>query len=389
VNSKNNYLQIISSELERANSQRPIGILKKNSIKIKFIKINKKKNLIKKKKKILIIRLGGIGDVVMSIPSIKGLKSKYLSSHITFLTYNYNCIFLKKLKIINQVYSIEEFIIKKKFIDKKFDLVINLDNSLISSTVTKLVIGLEKRGFVLRKKNIFETTTKGALLLNKLYTNKNFRRRNKKHISKIFCRIAGVKYIHFDNKKDFKNLHFYKNEKLKLLFRQLKKNNNKIVAVHPGSNWKSKILNFKFYANIINSLIKKNVKIILLGGQLEQNIEKKIFKLIINKKNYINLVNKYNLDKLILILKNCNLLISNDTGTMHFTYLSNTKSINFFGPTSPLESGSMSKSSINIKSSNKSAPCFSSRCKCFKNFSKKCIDGIDEDKVIKLICKKI
>ena len=75
---------------------------------------------------------------------------------------------------------------------------------------------------------------------------------------------------------------------------------------------------------------------------------------------------------------------------MHFTYFTKTKGITFFGPTSPVESGSMNKNYINIKSNNKLAPCFSNKCTCFKkDKSKKCIDMINIDKVLKLIYRQI
>jgi len=388
MNSNQNLSRLLSLELKKISIFKPIGSLKKNEISADYIKNTQKigKN---KNKKILIIRTGGIGDVVMTIPAIKSLRFKYPKANISFLTYDYNISFLKKINLINSVYDVKNIFKKNSFFSKHYDLVVNLDNSLLSSLIIKIISGKNKKGLVYKKKNTFETSSKSAISLNKLYTNKLFRKKNKTHISQIFCEIIGVKFMNINVLSDIKSSSYNEILKLNFLFKKFDKD-KKIIAVHPGSNWNSKILDYKTYSKIINFLIDKGHNIIILGGKKEIIIEKKILKLIHNKKNYLNLVNKYQLDLLLLILKRSSLLIANDTGTMHFTYFTNTKAVIFFGPTSPKESGSMYKNCINIISNKKSAPCFSHKCKCFeKNSLNKCIDTIKIDKVLKLIYRQI
>ena len=72
-------------------------------------------------------------------------------------------------------------------------MIINLDNSLLSSLVAKVKESKYKKGLIFNK-NIFETSSKSAIYLNKLYSNKEFRKMNNKHISKIFCKIADVSF---------------------------------------------------------------------------------------------------------------------------------------------------------------------------------------------------
>ena len=388
MNSNQNLLRLLSFELKKISTFKPIGSLKKNKISINYIRITKKldKN---KDKKILIIRSGGIGDVLMTIPAIKSLRLKYPKANISFLTYDNNVSFLKKINLIDSVYDVKNVLKENFFLSKHYDLVVNLDNSILSSLIVKIVSSKDKKGLIYKKKNTFETSTKSAIFLNKLYTNKSFRKKNKIHLSQIFCEIIGVKFVNINILSDIRNSSYKDILKIKFFFKNFDEN-KKIIAVHPGSNWNSKILNYKTYSKIINYLISKDCNIIILGGSKEIIIEKKISKLISNKKNYLSLVNKYQLDLLPLILKTIILLITNDTGTMHFTYFSNTKAVIFFGPTSPKESGSMYKNCINILSNKKSAPCFSYKCSCFKkNSSNKCIDTINIDKVLKLIYRQI
>ena len=202
----------------------------------------------------------------MSLPSVKSLALKYPKAKISFLTYDYNILFLKKVKFIENVYDIKNILKKQIFQKTDFDLIINLDNSLLSSLVAKVIESKYKKGLIFYKKNIFETSSKSAIYLNKLYSNKKFRKINKQHISRIFCKIADVSFLDINISKDLKKFNHDEIYKIKNLLNKFPRH-NKIIAIHPGSNWNSKILDFKIYAKIINFLIHKNYNIIMLGSK--------------------------------------------------------------------------------------------------------------------------
>ncbi|MBI2659365.1 hypothetical protein HYX05_04690, partial [Candidatus Woesearchaeota archaeon] len=77
--------------------------------------------------KILIIKLGAIGDVIRTTSIITGLKFKYKNCRIDWVTKKESFDFLKNNNFIDNVYLIEKNT-KNEFKNKNYDLIISLDD---------------------------------------------------------------------------------------------------------------------------------------------------------------------------------------------------------------------------------------------------------------------
>jgi heptosyltransferase-2 len=75
-----------------------------------------------------------------------------------------------------------------------------------------------------------------------------------------------------------------------------------------------------------------------------------------------NLAGQTTLDELAARLRQCRLLLTNDTGTMHFAQLLGTPVIAIFGSTEPAATGPLSPASTVVRRHVECSPCFRRTC---------------------------
>ncbi len=84
------------------------------------------------------------------------------------------------------------------------------------------------------------------------------------------------------------------------------------------------------------SLKKPSHQLVFIGAASEAEYTKSITDSCVHS-NLLNLTGKTNLQELIALIKNAELMISNDTGPLHIAFACRTKAIGLFGPISPTQ----------------------------------------------------
>lgn len=106
---------------------------------------------------------------------------------------------------------------------------------------------------------------------------------------------------------------------------------NNLVAIAPGSIWKTKQWETNGFLLVAKELIAQNYTVFLLGS----NEDCSICNYISSRTNAINLAGKTNLAESLVLLKNSQLLITNDSSPTHLATLVNCPTITIYGPTIP------------------------------------------------------
>lgn len=346
----------------------------------------KKKDLPKKPKKILLIRLGNIGDAILTIPAIRELKRNFPKSKIFLLTspktagiYT-NFSYINKLITINLTLS--NLYNQLKILRKEnFDLVIDMENySRVTALFTyflkpKFSIGFDSERQ--HRASIFDLTTR--------YDNGD------KHEVDCFFDLIKPLNIKIKNKELEFNVKEdkYVNKLLKKY--NLSKKDLKII-IHPSNNkdWNIKRWPEERFASLIAQLIKKyKAKIILIGTKEDKEINNRV-KTLVNKQ-IIDLSGKLNIPQLAYLIKKCDLYIGNDTGPMHLSTAVQTPTIGIYGPVNLHKWGPYGKKHIGIKKEMLDCkPCFeiskiNKKCK----YPLPCEMVIRVKDVMKVIDKKI
>jgi ADP-heptose:LPS heptosyltransferase len=103
------------------------------------------------------------------------------------------------------------------------------------------------------------------------------------------------------------------------------------ILIHPFAGWKAKEWNFNKFVNLAQAL-SNNYKVSLLipSNSLKKDIEIEI-------KNYkIDTIETKSVQELITALKNCSLLIGNDSGPIHIASMLGKATYTIYGPSNPV-----------------------------------------------------
>jgi len=346
-------------------------------------KISVKKTIIPKNpKKILIFRLGALGDVLMTTPLLRAVREKYRKAEITYLTGKWPAKALTNNKNIDKIMTFDENIIFRKNIleimklvkkikKQKYDMCLVLDKSYLINMLF-LVAGIPVRIGFDRNGEGFANTH------NVPYKAEKYELDYYLDIVKLLgCKIKNKNMDIFTTKYD---RDFSEN------FFKFKSITDAVViapggAMNPGAVMLEKRWPMINYIKLIKKLPEKYV-IILLGGKEDKVVCKDVQDRIVNRKIF-NLAGKTSIQQTAEIIKKCKLVITHDSGTMHIAGATDAKLVAIFGPTSPKRFAP--KNAIIVESKLKGCPCYDAFGKYNKKIAKRCIESVSVEDVVKKI----
>lgn len=305
----------------------------------KFFFWRKKSKYNKKSiKKILVIKIWGIGSIILASPLFQNLKKEFPNSEIWFLTQDGlqniypNKFFnhIETIKLRGFLSAVKDFLnLVIKFRKEKFDLVIDLE---LASRYTALLSYLSGA----KTKAGFEVTGENK---DKLYDYTSVYRESK-HIVKIFLSSLEALGVNPEKFPISAPEIFSKDEQaLKLkLFDYGFNDKYIIININASELALERRLPLDTQAKIIR-YIQKNYQeylICLTGSKAEENYVNKFVHNYCSGIKAINLAGKLNLREFFCLIKNSALMISNDSGTAHIAASFNVPLIVFFGPETPV-----------------------------------------------------
>jgi len=262
-------------------------------------------------KKILIIRLSSIGDILLTTPLIRSMKKQNSYLQIDFLIKDEFSELVEHNPHLTGVYKYsKEASIKKKLINSlkanKYQLVIDLQNNNRSR---KIVYKLDRKTFQFRKSSL-----KKFLLVH-------FKINRMRKSSPIPVRYAKTAGISLDNE----GLEIFTNNiadsRLEL--------NEKYIGLCPGAKHFTKRWPIEYFVELGKKLESSGFRVTLFGGLNESEACEEIVKQL---SSAINLCNN-SLLQTAADMKMCKAIYTNDSGTMHLACAVNIPVIAFFGST--------------------------------------------------------
>lgn len=299
-------------------------------------------------KKILIIRLSAIGDVVNVLPALKALRKTYPSAHISWLVEDRAqdiifdnpdldnvIVFPRKkwqkgisnpLKFISTIY--EAFVFFKKLRKSSFDIVIDFHGNLKSGLMTLLSGKNLKLGF--NRKNCKEwnhifTNLHAPIIANRIH-------RIDKNLSLLKSINIDIGYIRPQislGTGDKEQISFFLKENLDV--------RKRLIVIHPGTSEFGEFKRWSTikYARLADMLIERlNVSILFTWGPSELKIVNEITSLM-KQEATISCKTK-SLKQLTEIIRQSSIFISGDTGPMHIASVLGKPIVAIFGPKDPI-----------------------------------------------------
>jgi lipopolysaccharide heptosyltransferase II len=265
-----------------------------------------------KLKKVLIVRLSSLGDILLSTPLIRALKEKYPQIEIDFLLkerYKDTLVqnpYLTKIYKYPNTNELSELIEKLKA--QNYDLILDLQNNFRSEKINSLFNVLKLKF----KKRDLEKILLVHLKINRL--------KNAPPIPVRYSKVLDEFQL------DDRGLDLFTNREPSTLF----KDNQKYIGFCPGSRHFTKMWPKEYYIQLGNILKKEKYNIVLFGGKEDIDICKKISSQI---QDSINLSNNDDILQTAADMKKCRAVVCNDSGLMHTACAEKVPVLAFFGST--------------------------------------------------------
>lgn len=280
-------------------------------------------------KRILIVRLDRIGDVLLSTPVIKALRDAYPDSYIAFMARPYARDIVEGNPYLNRVIIYDKAGAEKgifgnlKFINRlrkdKFDIAIIL-HPTARSHITAFLAGIPERIGYDRKC--------GFLLTKMIPHTKQYGLKHEIDYTLDILRYIGVepkdRSLYMPVKKGSE-------EKIRKIFAEngMKEIDN-VVVINPGASCPSKRWRPANFVRVADVLAERyNVKIVIICDDKDKPISDAVSSSM--KRPCVNLSGQTSVADLASVLRRAKIFISNDSGPVHIACAVGTPVVAIFG----------------------------------------------------------
>jgi heptosyltransferase-2 len=248
-------------------------------------------------KKILIIKLGAIGDVIRTTPLLHKLKEVYPDAEITWLTHTPEVVPSVVDKIIS--FTLSNVI---PLLAERFDIVYNLDKDMEACAIAVMIQADIKDGFTLKAGRCVPLNEKAEhKWLTGIFDDLN-RENTKSYPAEIF-EICGFEFNHERYIMDTPPQ-----------FRWDIKEKRPLVGLNTGcgSRWTTRLWDFEKWAALIDKLKKRGYGVLLLGGPNEDEKNRRL-----SEETGVSYLGHFPLNKFFSLLNQCDLIVTGVTMALH------------------------------------------------------------------------
>ncbi len=293
---------------------------------------NLKGHLHEKPKKILAIRLWGLGSAVLNVPALYAIKQCYPDSTLTVLEGSrihgvFGCYgFIDEIYTMNVTAPGMAKFILKHF--KRFDLVIDFEEYFLSTAIIAFLTGGGTAGFDKRiPAKFFDSKVRFNDRQYVVETYLDILRHTgcKQKPGKLIYPEFSSKAIEEMNSK-LTSLGFAPDSRPLVGF-----------CIGAAESTRERMWPSENFILLADFLIEKyDAKVVLIGSQGEHKLNEETALKVKTQKNILNLAGKLSMKELIFAMKKFSLFVSNDTGPMHMAGAANMPIVALFGPNLPL-----------------------------------------------------
>ena len=317
---------------------------------------------LQKSTNILVIKLSAAGDIILATPSLKAVRQMFPQAKIYCLVHkNYhqllqNCPYLNGVIVYDPddkeggIPGLFQMVKRLRFY--KFDIVIDLQNSLRSHLLTFLCMPGKSYGYDNKKG--------GWLLTNriKLPTAK---------MPPVSHQFEVLKMLGISEPPEVRlEMWLPRREQSyveELFEEEWLANSKRIVGINltASEKWETKNWPMEHIAKLCDMLAKKNVRVVITGMDRDKELARTLAGMTSSKPAF--LVGKTDLLQLAAVIKRCNVFVTPDSAPMHIASAVGTPFVAFFGPTDPERHLPPAQKSFVFRKLLPCSPCYSGRCK--------------------------
>ena len=330
--------------------------------------------------KILLTRTDRLGDVVLSTPAIKAVRTHYPNAQIAFMVRPYTRDIVEGNPNIDEIIIYDKYGKHKSFLStvkfafnlrkKKFDIAIMLHPTNRVHLISFLA-GIPRRIGYDRKMSFFLTEKIPHL-----------KQEGKKHELEYNLDLLKVLGIEAKDNSLFVPVREKDKQVLDIVLDENHVGNGvPLVVISPGASSLSKVWPAKNFAKVADDLANRlKARIFLVSDKKNANFAEKVSDFM--KYEPVNLAGKIAVGELVALISRCKIFISNDSGPVHIACAVGTPVISIFGRKSPGLSpkrwGPTGKNSVFLHKDVGCQECLAESCQ--KHF--KCLSAITPEEVL-------
>ncbi|MCI0448582.1 MAG: hypothetical protein L0Y79_02205 [Chlorobi bacterium] len=312
-------------------------------------------------KKIIIIKLDAVGDVLRTTSLLPSLKAKYFDSSVTWITKEKSFEVLKDNDLIDEIYFDNDEL--GHIYNDDFDIAINLDSGEESCAIMSEISSKERFGYYLINGKPYSVND----LANEWYlmgVEDSFKKKNNKTYHQIIHEICNLSYY---GSKPVLNITPEKLKRIEVLKDKFSLHRFAgfiLVNLGGGVRWQYKKWTKEGYIELVNRLsgLDSTTAIGIIAGDEDRDFYEEISREIINRDNIIYLGCDNTVEDFICIIKMSDKIFTSDSLAFHIaTALSKYVAV-VVGPTSHTELDVFGKGKIIYSDKMDCLSCYLTRC---------------------------
>ncbi len=280
---------------------------------------------------ILVVRFSSIGDVLLTTPVLRAIKTRWPESHLVFLTKERFAAVLERNSHLDEIVRVgdsagaeEMRIAARKLLNRPWDLFVDLHGSIRSRLVGRVVGARYK----VRYNNL---RLKRTLLI---YGRVDLYGAAPPSVPERYAACLKKFGVELDDKPCEFQLCESDREEADSLLKTQWPGPVKILAVAPGAAWPIKRWPAKYFAEAARKISEqKGWEILLLGGPGDSSTCAEVAARLPDRQKILDLSGKLSLRGSAAAVARADFLLTNDTGLMHIATAVGTPLTAVFGPT--------------------------------------------------------
>ncbi|MCX6162555.1 MAG: glycosyltransferase family 9 protein [Ignavibacteriae bacterium] len=290
--------------------------------------------------RILVIKFGGMGDILLSTPVLPNLRNYFKSAHIDYLTLIRNRDILMDNEYIDRVLTYDSSIDKscdllRHIRGKKYNLVIDLFCNPRTALLTFLSGAKYRVGFNFRNRKYAYNIKKdgrGAEIHNVEF-----------NLDALRCADIPVVHNHLNLSVNIVHKEFADK-----LIADTNIGSEILFGIAVTGGWESKRYKIPDYIELMKKILSKfDVKFLLIWGNKTEKAQCEEIKSALPGKTV--LIPDCSIRYLAALIQKCALVIGNDSGPLHVSVAVRVPVLGIYGPTNPLLQGPYGKRNITVQ----------------------------------------
>lgn len=333
-------------------------------------------------KRILIINLMYIGDLLFTTPLVRMLRANFSDAHIAMLADRKNAEVIKYNPNLSEVIAIDKkghhnkignyIRLISKLREQNYDLVINLHpneraSALAAFSGGKRIIGFSARGFHC----FFDQTIKEPADIHQADA-----------YLEVLKLLGSLKVRHNGLEMRVDEASRHSAERLWDEYLQAanpeKKPDWQVVAMNTGGSWPTKRWTKSGFAKVADQLLQAGYGVAFFGGPMDEADVQQVTELMQERENkkLVCFTGRTTLLEMADLVRRCQVLVSGDSGPMHIAVSQKVPVISLFGPSDPVRYAPYGQKDGVLRSEEACLGCGQHHCEHHR-----CMEGITPQRV--------